>query len=142
MTTISTLELFHPGPGAAGYLRCYPTDTWWMPAHVDALEQHAWRLGLPGLTMFFDNGLLSSSHLPQFEALIASVADNQFSTVLIPGMWVLSIHDREAQQRYSRLTLLGCHIITLPDRHPCKAAERGAPAAVGYRNGFAASRHS
>ncbi|GGV38239.1 hypothetical protein GCM10010495_64450 [Kitasatospora herbaricolor] len=125
----------------ASYLRCYPVDVWQMASHVSALERYAGLLGLPTPVLFFDNGRTSSEYLPRLEALIAYVADGRFSTVMIPGMWVLSIHDREAQQRCARLSRLGCQIIALPERHPVALADHPVTAdSAQHRNELPASR--
>ncbi|MEV6010135.1 hypothetical protein AB0M29_25385 [Streptomyces sp. NPDC051976] len=97
------------------YLRCYPYDAWGMSAHVGALHYYADGMGWSTAPLIFlDNGEPSSGPLPALGRLTALVARGWIDTVLVPGLWVFSLRDREAHERAARLEALGCAVQTVP----------------------------
>ncbi|WP_406003167.1 hypothetical protein [Streptomyces sp. NBC_00829] len=86
-----------------------------MTHHRQALEAYAHHLNLPTPTFYFDNG--RRSHRPEYERLLRSIAAGRHTILLIPGSWVLDLHNAPAQERIQQLTEHGCNIvIELP--HP------------------------
>ncbi|WP_406002453.1 hypothetical protein [Streptomyces sp. NBC_00829] len=102
----------HTPVGTAAYLRCYPYDQWGMTHHQHALKAYARHLDLPAPVLYFDNG--RRAHRPEYERLLRAVAAGRHRIVLIPGPWVLDLHDAPAQARLQQLTDHSCHIIELP----------------------------
>ncbi len=98
---------------AAIYLRCFPTDAYQMDAHQSALHRYADSMGLTGPPVLLDNGATSTGPRPRLDLLTALVADGLIDVVLIPGPWVFSLDDREAQAVAARLTRAGCRIMEL-----------------------------
>ncbi|AVZ75860.1 hypothetical protein SLUN_30305 [Streptomyces lunaelactis] len=101
----------------AGYLRCFPFDTWAMEPHRVALRRYAGELGLPEPSIYLDNGLRSRGPLPGLERLMDVVACGIYDVLLIPGPFVFSVHDLEASASVRRITGFGCMVLELPPLH-------------------------
>lgn len=132
------LDIIEPGTvRIAGYLRCFPFDVWGMETHRIALRRYARQLGLPEPSIHLDNGLRSRGPLPGLERLMDLVACGSFDVLLIPGPFVLSVHDLEASAIVGRITGFGCRVLELPPLHaprhsgPEPPGSRALPSAPG-----------
>ncbi|MEV6007851.1 hypothetical protein AB0M29_13665 [Streptomyces sp. NPDC051976] len=95
----------------AAYLRCYPHDVWKMPSHHWLLNDLADRRGLPHPAVFFDNGASSLSPRRCLQALLEQARAGHYDVVLIPGPWVFSLEDAEADRIIAVLGTYGCRVI-------------------------------
>ncbi len=100
--------------GAAIYLRCYPTDSLQLGAHLDALRAMAKVLGLPEPTVHLDNGCRSRGPVPALERVVRLVNAGSYRFLLVPGPFALSLHDTEARSIVRQLTAAGCRVLELP----------------------------
>ncbi|MHA6765657.1 hypothetical protein [Streptacidiphilus sp. PAMC 29251] len=103
-----------PVPTAA-YLRCYPFDRWGMASHRWALEDLAVQLGLPTPVLYLDNGYHGRAVGPHLQRLQQAIANQRFTTLLIPGPWVFHLDDARARQTVLHLVTLGCTVFEMPD---------------------------
>ncbi|MCZ4123056.1 hypothetical protein [Streptomyces sp. H39-S7] len=111
---MSAADTYRGRAGTAVYLRCYPYDQWRMPVHLRALEEHARRLGHHAPEIFLDNGVSHRAARPQLTLLLARVAMGVVGTVLIPGLWVLSLDDHTADSVALFLRGHGAEVVELP----------------------------
>ncbi|MGW4897100.1 hypothetical protein ACWEQL_33285 [Kitasatospora sp. NPDC004240] len=105
-----------PAPGVALYLRCYPFDPTAMECHRRALEDMAMAMGLPEPLLHLDNGRRAADGLPALNSLLRAVAGGWVGTVLVPGLFVFSVHGAEAYAMAARLERHGCRVVELPSR--------------------------
>lgn len=98
---------------AAVYLRCYPRDDWQMMLHRDALRWYAIHAGLPEPDVYLDNGCRSRGRLPRQERLLQLVSEGAYGVVLVPGPFVFSLHDDDAQEVVRRIGRHGCEVLEI-----------------------------
>ncbi|MBO7937609.1 MULTISPECIES: hypothetical protein [Streptomyces] len=99
----------------AGYLRCYPHDQWGMPAHHRVVEVYAQTIGyLAGSDVYFDNGAASWEEKESLDLLLDAIRAGQYTCVVVPGLWVFSIHDAEARDIRDRINAMGCEVAEVP----------------------------
>lgn len=96
------------------YLRCYPFDVWSMTGHRVVVQRYARSLGFAEAAVFLDNGCRSRGPKPRFEQLLAGVVAGSHRVVFVPGWWVFSADDAQAQAVVGRLAGLGCRVVELP----------------------------
>ena len=99
------------------YLRCFPQDTWAMQPHLRVLQDYAHRLDLPEPTVHFDNGHPSGGACPELRLLLERAKAGLIRDVLVPGLWVFSIHDQQAEHTRSLLVSHGCTVRQPPSTH-------------------------
>jgi hypothetical protein len=104
------------------YLRCYPFDVGQMSSHQGALLDHAEQLGLPMPALFMDNGIRSRDPRPALGRLMVLAEEQAVTVLLIPGIFVFSLHDQTALAIASRFTGTGCRIVEL-----CSPRKAGRP---------------
>jgi hypothetical protein len=85
-----------------------------MEPHHHALLHFADRMSLPPPDVFFDNGCRSKGPLPQLDRLLRAVGSGRYQVLLVPGYFVLSLDDREAQDLVRWIRSHGCRVEELP----------------------------
>ncbi|MEV4615691.1 hypothetical protein AB0K43_24320 [Kitasatospora sp. NPDC049258] len=123
----------------AVYLRRYPHDIWKTEGHRQALLERARQLGLPQPAVFLDNGRRSRGPLPALESLMARIADGWYRTVLVPGRFVFSLSDKEAERTTQWVAAHGCRIEELPRAAAPSAPDVGDPVRAQPRRVFSSA---
>ncbi|CAN3977768.1 hypothetical protein [Kitasatospora purpeofusca] len=103
-------------PRPAIYLRSYPADAFEMECHRRALEELARHAGLPEPVVYIDNGRRPADGLPARDALLRAVRDGSVATLLVPGLFVFSLNDAEAEALAEEVGRCCCRIVQLPPR--------------------------
>ncbi|MEV6394710.1 hypothetical protein AB0M39_07995 [Streptomyces sp. NPDC051907] len=107
------------------YLRCYPHDIWQMEIHRRMLVAFSLESGLGAPPVFLDNGCRSYDAKPCLESLLRKIAAGDIDTVLIPGPFVFSLDDKEAQEIVRHIEDAACRVLELPP-FPDRAARSGS----------------
>ncbi|MFB7949285.1 hypothetical protein ACFC6L_30715 [Kitasatospora phosalacinea] len=110
------------------YLRCYPYDAGFLLDFWGALSHYALAAGLGEATVFLDNGRSSRGPLTALESLLSAAAAGRVSAVVVPGPFVFSLDDAQADATVRRFEAVGCAVHELPRPHRRLASARFAVA--------------
>ncbi|MFB7676801.1 hypothetical protein ACFC26_35890 [Kitasatospora purpeofusca] len=114
-------------PRPAIYLRAYPADAFEMECHRRALEELARDAGLLEPVVYIDNGRRPADGLPARDALLRAVRDGSVATLLVPGLFVFSLNDAEAEALAEEVGRCCCRIVQLPPRSARASGPAGRP---------------
>ncbi|MFC9331877.1 hypothetical protein [Kitasatospora sp. NPDC057015] len=104
-------------PQPAAYLRYYPHNCSVMDRNVEALRSFAARLGVPAPALYLDYGFSCTGPRPGLGRLVRAAMNGSHRLLLVPGWWVFSVDDTQADLTVRMLTTLGgLRIVRLPPR--------------------------